>query len=174
MGGSNTASYIGGEGFGQPGIYGTLGTAATGNIPGARFGAASWTDNKGNLWLFGGQGFDGTDFNFGYPTYMREDVLRRYFAAEVPASVLVEDLKGSVSRLDDVVEAVAIEDMQVSSVVSRRHVVMLCDAFLGNAINAESLSTLAFGLIASDHFEWDDDVVSEVLSDWSAPEINFR
>ena len=56
---------------------------------------------------------------------MREDVLRRYFAAEVPASVLVEDLKGSVARLDDVVEAVAIEDMQVSFAVSRRHVVML-------------------------------------------------
>jgi hypothetical protein len=104
---------------------------------------------------------------------MQEDVLRRYFAAEVPASVLVEDLRGSVTRLDDVVETVAIEDMQVSFVVSRRHVVMLCDDFLGKAINAESLSTLAFGLIASDRFEWDDDVVSEVLSDWSAPEINF-
>jgi hypothetical protein len=104
---------------------------------------------------------------------MREDVLRRYFAAEVPVSVLVEDLEWSVIRLGDVEQTVVIEDMQVSFVVSRPHIVMLCNAFLEKAINAEPLSTLAFALIASDHFEWDDDVVSEVLSDWSAPEINF-
>ena len=43
---------------GQPGVYGTLGTAAPGNIPGARNGAATWTDKSGNLWLFGGVAFD--------------------------------------------------------------------------------------------------------------------
>jgi hypothetical protein len=104
---------------------------------------------------------------------MREDVLRRYFTGEVPVSVLATDLQGSATRLDAVRETVAIEDMQVSFRVSRLHVVMLCDAFLQKSINAESLSTVAFGLIASDHFEWDDDVVSEVLHDWSAPEINL-
>jgi N-acetylneuraminic acid mutarotase len=45
--GANTAS-------GAAGVYGTLGTASAGNIPGARSGAATWTDNLGNLWLFGG------------------------------------------------------------------------------------------------------------------------
>jgi hypothetical protein len=28
------------------------------NTPGARFGAAGWTDLSGNLWLFGGQGYE--------------------------------------------------------------------------------------------------------------------
>ena len=42
---------------GQPGVYGTLGTPAAGNIPGGRYGAASWTDSSGNLWLFGGAGY---------------------------------------------------------------------------------------------------------------------
>jgi hypothetical protein len=46
VGGSNLAN--------QSGIYGTLGTAAAGNIPGQRFAAVSWTDAKGNFWLFGG------------------------------------------------------------------------------------------------------------------------
>ena len=41
----------------QLGTYGTKGAAASGNVPGARFGAASWTDTGGNLWLFGGIGF---------------------------------------------------------------------------------------------------------------------
>jgi hypothetical protein len=42
---------------GQPGVYGTQGTAAAGNVPGARTTAASWIDKSGNLWLFGGYGF---------------------------------------------------------------------------------------------------------------------
>jgi N-acetylneuraminic acid mutarotase len=43
---------------GQPGIYGMLGTPAAGNVPGGRSGASSWIDNRGNLWLFGGYGYD--------------------------------------------------------------------------------------------------------------------
>ncbi|MGA7218475.1 MAG: hypothetical protein WBX38_09180 [Candidatus Sulfotelmatobacter sp.] len=39
----------------QAGVYGTLGTAAPANTPGARWQSATWTDNAGNLWLFGGQ-----------------------------------------------------------------------------------------------------------------------
>ena len=38
----------------QPGVYGTRGTAASTNKPGARFGSISWKDDMGNLWLFGG------------------------------------------------------------------------------------------------------------------------
>ncbi len=45
--GSNTAS--------TSGVYGTMGTAAAANVPGGRYGAYSWTDASGNLWLFGGQ-----------------------------------------------------------------------------------------------------------------------
>lgn len=108
-----------------------------------------------------------------YHSCMREEVLRRYFESEVPASVLADDVQGSVTHLDDVRETIAIEDMQVSFDVNRLHVVMLCDAFLERAIDGESLTTLAFGLVASDHFVWDDEVISEVLFDWSAPEINF-
>jgi N-acetylneuraminic acid mutarotase len=36
------------------GVYGTKGTAASTNVPGARYGGASWIDASGNLWLFGG------------------------------------------------------------------------------------------------------------------------
>jgi Galactose oxidase, central domain len=43
---------------GQPGIFGTLGVPAAGNVPGAREEATEWADSKGNLWLFGGAGYD--------------------------------------------------------------------------------------------------------------------
>jgi hypothetical protein len=35
-----------------------LGVPEAGNIPGGRSGASSWIDNRGNLWLFGGAGYD--------------------------------------------------------------------------------------------------------------------
>jgi len=38
--------------------YGTQGVAAAGNTPGSRQGAATWTDNAGHLWLFGGSIYD--------------------------------------------------------------------------------------------------------------------
>ncbi|MGD0681639.1 MAG: kelch repeat-containing protein [Terracidiphilus sp.] len=50
MGGSNIINQIG--------SYGAQGTAGPGNIPGARYGAASWTDVSGNFWLLGGYGYD--------------------------------------------------------------------------------------------------------------------
>lgn len=62
MGGSvyqSTSNSCGGE----PGFYGTLGTPAPENIPGSRGGAATWTDRNGDLWLFGGYGYDAN----GYP-----------------------------------------------------------------------------------------------------------
>jgi hypothetical protein len=54
MGGSATLGNTGG----RPGIYGTMGTPATGNIPGGRYGSATWIDNSGHLWLFAGCGYD--------------------------------------------------------------------------------------------------------------------
>jgi N-acetylneuraminic acid mutarotase len=61
MGGSST---VGGNG-GQSGVYGTLGTPAAGNIPGGRDSAISWTGSNGDLWLFGGYGYDANG-NYGY------------------------------------------------------------------------------------------------------------
>lgn len=43
-----------------PGNYGTKGIAAASNVPGSRWISAAWSDVHGNLWLFGGQGFDTT------------------------------------------------------------------------------------------------------------------
>jgi hypothetical protein len=40
------------------GVYGTQGTAAAANSPGARDGGMIWTDSAGNVWLFGGYGND--------------------------------------------------------------------------------------------------------------------
>ena len=56
--GSNWTWISGSNTVGQYGTYGTEGSSATGNVPGARWGAVSWIDSSGNLWLFGGWGYD--------------------------------------------------------------------------------------------------------------------
>ena len=42
----------------QVGAYGTKGLSNASNVPGGRYGSVSWRDSSGNLWLFGGYGFD--------------------------------------------------------------------------------------------------------------------
>jgi N-acetylneuraminic acid mutarotase len=56
--GSNWAWMSGANTVNQTGTYGTKGTPAVPNVPGARQPAASWIDGSGNLWLFGGLGYD--------------------------------------------------------------------------------------------------------------------
>ncbi|MGB8259980.1 MAG: MBG domain-containing protein [Terracidiphilus sp.] len=46
---------------GVPGVYGSLGVAAAANVPGSRQSGVTWTDSSGNLWMYGGWGFDSTD-----------------------------------------------------------------------------------------------------------------
>ena len=56
--GSDWTWVAGGAEFNAAGIYGVLGVPSSDNVPGARTNAVSWIDAAGNLWLFGGFGFD--------------------------------------------------------------------------------------------------------------------
>jgi hypothetical protein len=57
---SNEWTWVGGSSnVTEKGVYGTQGVAAATNMPGARQArSATWTDAGGNLWLFGGYGYD--------------------------------------------------------------------------------------------------------------------
>jgi hypothetical protein len=55
----------GGSTINAMGVYGTIGVTSTTNTPGARGSGGggntiSWEDTSGNLWLFGGYGYDST------------------------------------------------------------------------------------------------------------------
>jgi len=59
---TGTWTWVGGsQNADVKGTYGTEGTTAASNVPGARYSALAWTDPTGNFWLFGGQGFDIND-----------------------------------------------------------------------------------------------------------------
>jgi N-acetylneuraminic acid mutarotase len=59
-------TWVGGSsGINVSGVYGTQGVAAASNLPGGRYDPVSWKDANGNLWLFGGYGYDSTGaYNF--------------------------------------------------------------------------------------------------------------
>jgi len=56
--GANWTWVSGADIVNQQGVYGVKGAANPGNVPGARSGSVSWTDASGDLWLFGGYGYD--------------------------------------------------------------------------------------------------------------------
>ena len=66
------------------GVYGTLGQSAAPNVPGGRTQPASWRDNSGNLWLFGGDGFDSRGGNSLNQPVMLND-LWEYATPQRPA-----------------------------------------------------------------------------------------
>ncbi len=55
----------GSSGASKTGTYGSQGIAAPSNTPGSRSKAVSWSDDGGNLWLFGGSGFGAFDTGSG-------------------------------------------------------------------------------------------------------------
>ncbi len=55
VGGSNT---VPASGKGQSGHYGSRGVPANYDAPGGRWSSGAWTDAHGDLWLFGGAGYD--------------------------------------------------------------------------------------------------------------------
>jgi DNA-binding beta-propeller fold protein YncE/N-acetylneuraminic acid mutarotase len=54
---------------GQSGVYGTINTPASTNVPGGRDSASTWIDSSGNLWLFGGEGIDSQG---NYSSYLND------------------------------------------------------------------------------------------------------
>jgi gliding motility-associated-like protein len=61
---TNNWTWMSGPQTQSAGVYGTQGVPSTANYPGARaYGAATWTDNSGHLWLFGGRGIDANGFD---------------------------------------------------------------------------------------------------------------
>ena len=48
----------GSKSISRKGVYGTKGVANASNAPGTRYGSVLWMDTKGDLWLYGGRGYD--------------------------------------------------------------------------------------------------------------------
>jgi hypothetical protein len=107
---------------------------------------------------------------------MRERVLRDFFEDKVTAAELARDVAGSMSQKAQKISVVSIEDMDEEFTVTAPMLVRLCDVVLHGELQPEALHSIGFALVASDAFCWDadqDDILAEVIADWSCPEVNY-
>ena len=109
---------------------------------------------------------------------MKEATVRDFFSGTVPPAQLAAEARDAVEPLGGTARRIHIEDLPAGEevTISREMLVQLCDAVLAGAISAAALETIAFLIVASDHFRWEDDdgVVGRVLLDWASPEINWE
>jgi N-acetylneuraminic acid mutarotase len=88
------------------GIYGVKGVADSTNKPGSRFYSSGWSDNAGNVWIFGGYGYDDArvqgvlndlwkyDIHTGKWTWVSGD------STAVPAGVTAQGIYGTKGLAD--------------------------------------------------------------------------
>ncbi len=109
---------------------------------------------------------------------MHESVLRDFLIGIQPATALKKDLAGVVVQTSSDVFTQYVTPMREVLVVSREHVLRLCDAVLEGSLAPEDLEPIAFCLIASDQFQFEDSMpdnerVLDTLHEWDSPEINY-
>jgi hypothetical protein len=107
---------------------------------------------------------------------VKEATVRDFFSGAVPPDQLSAEARDAVEPLGGTARRIHIEDLPAGEevTITREMLVRLCDAALAGSISAAALETIAFAIVASDHFRWEDDdgVVGRVLLDWASPEIN--
>jgi hypothetical protein len=112
---------------------------------------------------------------------MTETVLKDYFDSKVTVDFLVLDLKGSLVQRGPQTSSVYIKriDDAGSHEITRQNLLKLCKDALSGHLMPMDLNILAFGLIGSDYFNWDNEtedgeIIAKTLFDWDNPEINFE
>lgn len=102
-----------------------------------------------------------------------EEAIAACLSGELAPELLNRKAEGAVERVDDVRVNIHVREMRRDFVITSEMLIRLCVAALERQLSPVSLSAVAFAIIASDHFEWHDELVGEVLHDWSSPDINY-
>jgi hypothetical protein len=109
---------------------------------------------------------------------MNARVLRDFLEDRIQASVLSADLRDAFEQTSVDSFRLHMTDLTEDFAVRPEHLVKLCDAVLTGQLDAEALRAIGFGMIASDHFDWDGEApggaaVAKTLHDWASPEANY-
>lgn len=80
----------------QPGVFGEMGVPDAFNVPGSRKNSISWIDEEGNLWLFGGFGYDGNGSLGHLSDLWRYDLVERVWIW-----VSGSDMKDQIGMYDE-------------------------------------------------------------------------
>jgi hypothetical protein len=109
---------------------------------------------------------------------MTEEKLRDYFDGKITPEEFSSDLKDSQKRTGHDVTAVYIKSVGDGEFeIKKEHLIKLCDDVISRHLALIDLNTIAFALMASDYFTWNNgahgEVLSNVIFEWDNPEIGF-
>jgi hypothetical protein len=106
---------------------------------------------------------------------MKEETVADFLRGEISATSLADDLAGSEERSNATQRRILIEDMEEDFVVTRPMAISLCDSVLRHELEPDALRLIGFAVITSEKlkWDWDDEVLGEILHDWACPEINL-
>jgi hypothetical protein len=105
---------------------------------------------------------------------MYEDTLKEFFLGRIAAPRLSDEAPGSIVQDGPLVVLHHVRPIEDGFVLRAEHLIRLCDAVIGGAMEPRDLGTIAGLLIASDTFEYDAEgpvrgMVGSTLLEWSAP-----
>lgn len=111
---------------------------------------------------------------------MKEEILKEYFENKIPVDQLLADLKDSQLKTGQDATSVYVTPITDSGdfVITRHHLLKICNDTLSGHLSATEINIVAFALISSDYFYWDSnttegEIVANTLFDWDNPDINF-
>jgi len=111
---------------------------------------------------------------------MKEQILKEYFDGNVSADTLAFDLQNS--QLNNAHNTASVQLTSVTNdeeyIITREHLIKLCIDTIAGMLTPIDLNEIAFGLISSDYFCWDNstndgEIVAVTLFAWDNPDINF-
>jgi len=105
---------------------------------------------------------------------MNETTLRDFFLGVVGPAELARDVENAIENIDEIRQVVRVRDLDSEFHINRQMLVRLCDTVLAGELPPASLEPIAFVLLTSDRFDWEeDDLLADVLNDWDSPVINY-
>lgn len=111
---------------------------------------------------------------------MTEQTLLNYFQNTATVDELAEDLKGSEQKSSYDTTSVHINSIDTDKEfnVTKEHLIKVCDDAINGKLTTTDLNTIAFAIISSDFFTWDNEaddatLIETVIYDWDNPEIGF-
>lgn len=111
---------------------------------------------------------------------MTEQALLNYFQDKISADELAIDLIGSQKKTSFDTNSVYVTQIKSDSefVITKAHLLKLCNDVLNGKLKILDINTIAFALITSEFFTRNEDdedssVIENVIFDWDNPEIGY-
>lgn len=106
---------------------------------------------------------------------MQEETLEQYFVDELELSELQEIIIEELDLPDDQQQSYHYQFRNLDSIImlEPEHFIRLAEAVLADQLESRCLPLIAETLTQSEKFEWNDDVISEILFFWLEADPNY-